>query len=82
MLTDMVPEMDTIVYVPVPLYYYMIRESSLSQKSDLSDLLKLYELVEGRYQKYSALYEGLSVVSIILVISKRSGSTDSLISVA
>ena len=64
-LTDMVPEMDTIVYVPVPLYYYMIRESSLSQKSDLSDLLKLYELVEGRYQKYSALYEGLSRYKLI-----------------
>lgn len=60
-LTDLLIKLDRIVYIPEPLYYYVIRETSITHTLTDNDLFKLCELVFERQNKYSKIYQDLSI---------------------
>lgn len=63
-LTDMVTEMDSFVYLQVPLYCYMARENSLTRTGCIEDDLALSRLIAVRYQIYTRLYGKMSKCSM------------------
>lgn len=67
LLTDLVLKIKTIVYIPKPLYYYVLRESSLTHKGTLDDSLRFYEIALDRYKKHSILYKELSMYRLIKI---------------
>lgn len=64
-LTDMVVEMDSFVYLQVPLYYYMLRTNSLTRTARIEDDLALSRLIAMRYQLYTRLYGKMSKCSML-----------------
>lgn len=61
MLTDLSLKMEHIVYIRKPLYYYVERESSITHNVTEKDLSKLLELNFVRQNKYSKIYQDLSI---------------------
>ena len=57
--------LETVVYIPEPLYYYMYRENSLLASSTIQDNLKTFDLVLDRYNKYFKIFQGVSNVHLI-----------------
>ena len=61
LLTDLVIKIKTTVYIRKALYYYIVRNNSLTQTAKFSDSLKMFELVMDRYNKHSKLLRDLSI---------------------
>lgn len=84
LLTDLVLRIEKIVYIPKPLYYYIMRENSLTHTGTLKDMQRFYDLVLDRYLKHSKVYKDLSVSKVVrvaldLVVKEyREGSTSDL----
>lgn len=64
-LTDMVTEMDSFVYLQSSLYCYMARENSLTRTCRIEDNLALSRLIAVRYQLYTRLYGKMSNCSML-----------------
>ena len=60
LLTDLVLKLETIVYIPLPLYYYVMRNNSLTRKADATDIERMYDLSLDRYQKHSKVFGDIS----------------------
>ena len=67
LLTDLVPKLETIIYIPRPLYYYIMRENSLTNTANFKDTLKMYDLVKDRYIKHSMIVKDVSNFHLIKV---------------
>lgn len=67
LLTDLVLNINTIVYIPKPLYYYVMRESSLTHNGTIDDALRFYELALDRYRKHSRLYKKISTFRLVKI---------------
>lgn len=65
MLTELSLRCETIVYLPMSLYYYINREDSITHTITLQDQIKLYEIALARYTKHSKLYKNLSVAMLV-----------------
>lgn len=65
MLTELSLRCETIVYLPMSLYYYISREDSITHTTTLKDQIKLYEIALDRYIKHSRLYKNLSVAMLV-----------------
>ena len=66
MMTELALRMETFVYLTRPLYYYVRRPESLTRMASLDEKYQYYELNVARYQKHSALYDGLSIRRIVI----------------
>lgn len=64
-LTDMVTEMASFVYLQSSLYCYMARENSLTRTGRIEDDLTLSRLIAVRYQLYTRLYGKMSKCSML-----------------
>ena len=65
LLTDLVPKLENIVYIPKPLYYYIYRENSLTNTANFADSLRMFDLVLDRYKKHSRLFKDVSDFHLI-----------------
>lgn len=64
LLTDLCLELNEIVYIPKALYYYVIRESSLTTSASVDDIIKTYHIKKNRYEKYKAVVKHISIASV------------------
>ena len=65
LLTDLAIKVETIAYVPKPLYYYIKRTTGLTYNQSVKDAIRFYDLVIDRYTKHSKLYSNISSARII-----------------
>lgn len=65
LLTDMVVEMTSFVYIPKALCYYVVRLTSLTRTASMKDVVALYRIAVRRYDKFSQIYDGISLRSVI-----------------
>ena len=61
MMTDLSLRVDKIVYIQKPLYYYVMRENSITHTVTEKDYKIHWDQVLNRQYKYSKLYKGLSI---------------------
>lgn len=61
LLTDMVLEMDSFVYLQKPLYFYRIREGSLLRALDIENSKKCVPIAFDRYAKFSKVLGEVSL---------------------
>lgn len=80
-LTDLATKVETIAYIPKPLYYYIKRTTGLTYTQSVKDAIRFYDLVLDRYTKHSKLYGNISTARIIkaahIVIQKAYLKNDS-----
>lgn len=67
-LTDIALKLEKIVYIHKPLYYYVMREDSITHTAKLSDLLRFYKLVSDRQNKFAQAYKDLSICALVRTI--------------
>lgn len=65
LLTDLAIKVETIAYIPKPLYYYIKRTTGLTYNQSVKDAIRFYDLVKDRYTKHSRLYGNISSARII-----------------
>ena len=65
LLSDMVLEVDSFVYIPKAVYYYVMRPDSLTKTTRLQDTLGFYQLALRRYERFSELYDDISICSLV-----------------
>lgn len=64
-LTDLAIKVETVAYIPKPLYYYIKRTTGLTYNQSVKDAIRFYDLVLDRYTKHSKLYGNISSARII-----------------
>lgn len=62
-LTDICIELQSIVYIPRGVYYYVIRKGFLTTAMSVDDLVKTFRIKKDRYEKYRALLNDVSISS-------------------
>lgn len=67
MMTDLSLRVDKIVYIQKPLYYYVMRENSITHTVTEKDKNIWFNLVLTRKYKHSKLYKGLSIYAAVRV---------------
>ena len=65
LLTDIVIDMDSFVYIPKPTYYYEMRDNSLTKTTRLQDTLGFYRLAKLRYERFSELCDDIGICSLV-----------------
>lgn len=65
-LTEMLADMGSFVYIPKATYYYMRRPGSLTGTRSIRDGWRYCELVIDRYRKHSEIYADLSLYGVII----------------
>lgn len=61
LLTELALELDKIVYIKKPLYYYCVREDSLTKSIDVEDAIKEFKIARFRYEKYKEILKDVSL---------------------
>lgn len=64
LLTDLALKLKKFVYLKKPLYYWVIRESSLTHSATLEDEIKVFLVFEDRYIKYIKHINNLSITLV------------------
>jgi hypothetical protein len=57
--------MTSFVYIPKALCYYVVRLTSLTRTASMKDAVALYRIAVRRYDKFSRIYDGVSLRSVI-----------------
>jgi len=78
-LTEIVLNIEKIAYNNKPLYYYVMREDSLTHTMSLDDLVRFYELSVDRYRKFLLFDKNISTygfVNVALQVLMRNYTTN------
>ena len=67
-LTDISLSFEKIIYIPIPLYFYVMREGSLTHSMDMKDILRYFELSVARYKKFQVYDNAISMYGLVKVI--------------
>ena len=65
LLTDLATKVETIAYIPKPLYYYIKRSTGLTATANVKEAERFYNLVVDRHSKYATLYKGITNCRIL-----------------
>lgn len=63
LLTDLILDLNSIVYIKKTLYYYVLRQGSLTGSTSLSKKIKMLDMFVERYKRYKKLVDNISIAS-------------------
>lgn len=63
LLTDLILDLNSIVYIKKPLYYYVLRQDSLTGSASPSEKIKMLDMFVERYKRYKKLVDNISIAS-------------------
>lgn len=64
-LTDVALLLEKIIYIPIPLYHYVMRGTSLTHTMTLKDKLRYFELSMERYRKFLVFDREISLYGLV-----------------
>lgn len=58
--------MKGIVYIKQPIYYYVMRDNSITHTVSVNQLIDYYNLVKNRYENYSSFSNQMSIYGLVV----------------